>query len=235
MGLTRYLAQTAAEFAANPGAARETAWMACHFSPYGTGLSNLPTALPQGAMVILNDRTPVWGHDPEVILAQLQQTVESLRCRCVLLDFQRPENGEYAAIARRLTTALPCPVGVTSPYARALDCPVFLPPVPLRQKPAEYLRPWQGREIWLEAALDGEEVALTPNGAVSQPLPHPGDEPTPLADEDLCCHYRIDLTPDSARFTLRRTSADLDRLLQTVPALGVTRSVGLWQELRNLE
>ena len=49
------------------------------FFPYSTGLSNLPKALPPGSMVILDDITPIHGHDAEAIAAQLRPLVEALR------------------------------------------------------------------------------------------------------------------------------------------------------------
>ena len=77
MTLPMHLAMTAAELACCDSLPSHPAWMACHFSPYGTGLSNLPEHLPEGALLILNDRTPVFGHDPQVICAQLHQIYEA--------------------------------------------------------------------------------------------------------------------------------------------------------------
>ena len=80
MPLPIYLAMTAAEFRQNPAISGKIGWMACHFSPYGTGLSNCPTELPPGSMLILNDRTPVCGHDPALIAAQLAEMATQLNC-----------------------------------------------------------------------------------------------------------------------------------------------------------
>ena len=56
MALPLYLAQTALEMGGNslPG---RLAYMACHFSPGGQGLSNVPELLPSGAILILDDST----------------------------------------------------------------------------------------------------------------------------------------------------------------------------------
>jgi hypothetical protein len=89
MVLPRYLAQTREEFAVCPSLPEHPAWMACHFSPYGTGLSNLPEALPKGSLLILNDRTPVFGHDPLQVAAQLEESVVRLECSGILLDFSQ--------------------------------------------------------------------------------------------------------------------------------------------------
>lgn len=222
-----YLAMTAAEIHASATLPEKLAWMACHFSPYGTGLSNLPGHLPENSLLILNDRTPVHGHDPERILAELTEAVEKFSCAGVLLDLQRPGSQEAAAIAKRLLT-LPCPVAVSESYAGDLDCPIFLPPVPLRIPLAEYLAPWQGREIWLDAAPGGERITVTAQGAAV--LPETVTEPLPFRDEELLCHYRLELNPNAAVFTLSRTRDDLRDLLGATKKYGVTTAVALWQE-----
>ena len=153
MALPLYLALTAAEMAGNPHPDNLT-YMACHFSSGGKGLSNLPNVLPPGAILILDDSTPMDGHDPDLIGKQLKDLVQKFRCESLLLDFQRPKNNEQQALAKMLSSTLPCPVGVSEPYAKGLSCPVFLPPVPPDMSPSRHLAPWQGREIWLEAALD---------------------------------------------------------------------------------
>ena len=48
MAIGRYFAMTAAEIRGCSALPAGIAWMACHFSPYGTGLSNLPPELPEG-------------------------------------------------------------------------------------------------------------------------------------------------------------------------------------------
>ena len=225
MALPLYLAQTAAEMAGNPLPGR-LAYLACHFSPGGTGLSNLPEALPAGAMLILDDSTPMDGHDLDRVLKQLSAQVERWQCEAVLLDFQRSGVDAQAELARLLTTSLPCPVGVSELYAKGLSCPAFLPPVPPDKPLAEYLAPWKGREIWLEAALEGIILTLTEQGCTAAPLlDFPGDG---LLDERLHCHYTVE---SPAFFRLWRTREDLNGLLENARKQGVTRAVGLWQEL----
>lgn len=227
MDIVHYLAMTAAEIGADPPLPSKIAWMACHFSPYGTGLSNLPRNLPEGSMVILNDRTPICGHDPERVAGQLLE----LDCDSLLLDFQRPEEPQTAAVIQAILDTLPCPVGVSACYAAELDCPIFLPPLPPHVPPAEYLAPWRGREIWLEAALDTVQLTITPEGchiAVADP-----PESLPHQDLRLYCHYHIHVSPQEIRFTLRRTGEDLRSLLDS-RELGIARAVGLFQELGKL-
>ena len=109
MAIRPFLAMTAAEIRGTETLPPKTAWMACHFSPYSTGLSNLPKALPPGSMVILDDITPIHGHDSETIAAQLRPRLDALKCSGVLLDFQRPGYEEAELLARRLSEAPPAP------------------------------------------------------------------------------------------------------------------------------
>ena len=231
MALPLYLALTAAEFQNCSCLPERAAWMACHYSPYALGLSNLPGRLPEGAMLILNDRTPPQGHDPEVIARQLKELADTLHYKYILLDFQRPDLPENAAVAKALAAASPCPVGISELYARELTCPVFLPPVPPHVPPGEYLSPLQGREIWLEAALGGRIITVTEKGSVYSPLASTKALETAMEDMVLHCHYHIRTYDDHIDFTLWRTKDDLQELLREAESLGVTLAVGLWQEL----
>ena len=228
MVLPLYLAMTGAEFAVCSSFPQNVAWMACHFSSYGTGLSNLPPPLPEGAMVILNDRTPIHGHDPDTILQQLM----ALRPSCLLLDFQRPGVDTVMELARILAKELPCPVGVSHIYGKELNCPVFLPPVPPDVALEEYLEPWLGREIWLEAALEGITHTLTEEGCATAPLLHSPAEG--FREESLHCHYQIIPQDKHVDFHLYRTADDLRSLLENAKTHGVTKAVGLYQELRDI-
>lgn len=229
MALPLYLAMTAAEFAACKEYPKNLGWMACHFSAYGAGLSNLPPKLPEGAMLILNDRTPIAGHDAALIARQFAEVLQFQEAACVLLDFQRPGSEETAAVAQAILASLPCPVAVSEPYAKDLACPVFLPPVPPDEPIDQYLAPWKGREIWLEAALDSLCISVTQSGSTTKTIAHASDAGHP--DEALCCHCRVEVHNNCARFHLQRTLEDLDKLLGKAAALGVSTAVGLYQEL----
>ncbi len=233
MAINRYLAMTRAEITSAETLPPCFGYMACQFSPSGAGLSNCPEALPPGAMLILNDRTPLFGHDLQQIAQQLTGLVEQFACACVLLDFERPGVEAAAELATLLVRQLPCPVGVSAAYGKELDCPLFLPPVPPYQPVLDYLAPWQGRELWLELALDGADILLTPEGTkFSPPLPCPavsGKHRDPL----LHCHYTI-RPGETCLFQLGRTKEDLESLTEEAERLGVTCTVGLWQELIGL-
>lgn len=233
MGLRCYLAMTAAEIAGLRPLPTHLAYMACHFSPYSTGLSNIPGSLPPGSLLTLNDRTPICGHDPRLIAAELTRTVRQLKCSGVVLDFQRPENQETAELCRILIQALPCPPAVSAIYAEEFSCPVLLPPVPPDCLLSEHLAPWEGREIWLEAGLNGLQITLTSEGHAYRPLPSQLPPDSLFSDEALHCHYYMRTEAQSAHFFLLRSPEDLRALLREAEALGVTQAIGLYQELGN--
>lgn len=234
MALQCYLAMTAAEFQGVDTLPPYPGWMACHFSCYGLGLSNLPRTLPEGAMVIVNDRTPVDQHNPEVILQQLLALADTFHPGYFLLDFQRPGQAQTAKITRELADQLPCPVGVSQLYAEGLSCPVFLPPPPLHKPLKEYLQSWQGRPIWLEAALAAQIVTVTKDGSIFEPAQVTELPEANFCDDELYCRYHIDCKPDAAIFTLHRDKALLDNMLNEAENLGVELAVGLYQQLGSI-
>lgn len=232
MAITPYLAMTAGEMKGAQAFPPRAGWLSCHFSASGAGLSNLPAALPPGSLLILDDSTPMDGHDPEQIAGQLEDRAKRLACAGVLLDFQRPGAEGVKELIARLEAAVPVPLIVSAAYAAGTDCAVFLPPVPADVLPEEYLSSWRGREIWLEAALDGLEITLTEAGAVRTPLPRwEQPEAAGFRDDGLHCHYRCEVREDAAVFTLWRSPEDLKELLDQAESLGVTAAVGLYQEL----
>ena len=228
MAIPFFLAMTAAEFTKLSTLPPHLAWMACHFSPYGTGLTNLPKALPKNALLILNDRTPLCGHDPETVTQMLLQTAEKFHSCGILLDLQRPGCEQVGSIIEKILT-LPLPVAVSDLYALKYDCPVFLSPPPSHKVLADHIAPWQGREIWLEAALDGCAITVTKEGSqVRLSSEISGD--FPFQDETRHCHYRIETGHSQIRFFFHRTREDVADLLQEAEQLGITHAVGLYQE-----
>lgn len=232
MAIAPFLAMTAAEMRNHSVLPPKIAWMACHFSPYGLGLSNLPTELPPGSLLILDDITPPHGHDSARIAEQLTFCAEAFQCSGILLDFQRQNYPETAALAKHLTGVLPCPTAVSESYAHDLDSPVFLPPISPSVAPEEHFAPWQGREIWLEIGLWGELLTLTQQGCTVTPLSHPDLNREGFTDEKLHSHYNIETKENSAKFTLWRNWDDIQKLLEEAETLDVTTAVGLFQELR---
>lgn len=227
MAIERYLAMTGAEMASAAALPKKAAWMACHFSPYSTGLCNFPAALPKESLLILNDRTPICGHDPERVCQELKETISKLNCVGLLVDFLNPPNRESLALTSYLAANLPVSLGLPPEYAAA-GCAVFAPAVPTLTPVSQYLSRWQGQEIWLELALGGQSVALKADGA------HFGENRFPRkgiihADDALHCHYVIEEQQDAFIFHTWRTAEDLDALLED--AGQIKFAVGLYQEL----
>ena len=227
MAIERYLAMTGAEMASAAALPKKTAWMACHFSPYSTGLCNFPAALPKESLLILNDRTPICGHDPERVCRELKETISKLNCTGLLVDFLNPPNRESLALTSYLAANLPVSLGLPPEYAAA-GCAVFVPAVPTLTPVSQYLSRWQGQEIWLELALGGQAVALKADGA------HFGENRFPRkgiihTNDVLHCHYVIEEQQDACIFHTWRTAEDLDALLED--AGQIKFAVGLYQEL----
>ena len=231
MEIRHYLALTAAEFLSVSEIPAHCAWMACHFSPYGTGLSNLPDSLPDGAALMLNDRIPFCGHDPKRIADQLAQAADALGYSALLLDFHQENIPELKELCAYLTHALPCSTVVSDTYAADLGCPVFLQPCPHHLLLEDHIAPWKNRELWLDLAINGEHICLTEAGAVICPMPMGEIPETGFADPLTHCHYAIETGTDSARFRLWRTAEDLQKLKEAAIALGITRFAGLYQEM----
>ena len=232
MGISHYLAMTAEEIAAAETLPEKLAYMACHFSPYGTGLMALAQDLPRQAMLILNDRIPFCGHDHQIIAAQLAQWIDHLGCSCLLLDFQRQDTP--MELVRFLRKALPLPVGISAVFAQELDCPVFLPPVPPDVLPEAHIAPWAGREIWLDAATEAVKITVDAQGSHREQASLADSQPLPFTHDALCCRYGTKLFSDRAVFTLQRTSEELPQLLEKAEALGVTAAISLYQEIKKL-
>ena len=230
MPLPVYLAMTALEIASDP-LPEKLAYMACHFSSYGCGVVDFPAQLPPDSLLILNDRIPVWQHDPCLVARQLQEAVERLGCCGVVLDLQRPDNPQTAAIARQVAQALPCPVAVSENYAQELGCGVFLSaPRPSRSL-ARHIEAWEGREIWLEAALDSEEITLTTTETSVRSIPFTQPAEPSHKDPSLCCTYHVAVTEQAAVFTITRTQEDLHALAGQAQQFGISRMIGLYQQL----
>ena len=231
MVLPLYLALTAAEISCTSPLPNLCAYMACHFSPYTEGISNIPDTLPLGSILILNDRIPCDHHSPDLVAWQLAAAVERLGCESVLLDFERPPELETGAMVRSVVQSLSCPVAVTEAFAEAFSCPVFLSPSPLHMSLEAHLAPWQGREIWLEAALCQEQITVKNTGTDFHPVFPTQQLEGGFYDQKLLCRYHTVISDDRITFTLFDTQDTLHQKLEFAHSLGVARAVGLYQEL----
>ena len=139
MALPLYLAMTPSEMSSAEVFPTNFAYMACHFSPYSQGLSNLPTSLPDGTMLILNDNFPCQGHSASLIAHQIKEVMDQFRCESLLLDFQRPPTPKTEQIVNTIFRDHTYPVAVPAAYVNDWDGPVFLSPCPLHVTLEEYL------------------------------------------------------------------------------------------------
>lgn len=208
------------------------AYMACRFSPYSSGLTNLPSHLPPDSILLLEDSMPIAGHDPQAAAEQLNELIHRFSPCALLLDFQNPVSDEGKHMIETLLQALHCPVAVTESYASILDCPVFLSPPPVNKPLREHLLPWQTRDIFLEVTGDRQQFTVTATGCSKTPLPADAVYDTPRSDSALHCHYSVEVFEDKAVFTLQRTRDDLLELAREALQLGVRSAVGLYQELK---
>lgn len=231
MAIKGYTAMTAAEFFTRDISPARPAWMACHFSCYSTGLTNLPKELPKGAMVIINDRTPIDRHDPAYIKEQLKALADTCQPDCFLLDFQRAGSEQTRQLAAALAKNLPCPVGISELYAEDLDCPVFVAAPPIDRPLQTHLQPWAGREIWLELATDDQCAMITENDCRIFPADSENADNLPHTDQAVHCRYRVSMEDTCARLHLQRGIPELQAMLQEAEDLGVQIAVGLYQQL----
>ena len=228
MSIHGYLAMTPAQIRSARPLPRSLGWMSCHFSE--EGIRDLPQSLPPGSLLILDDSRPPDALDLELICSQLETAIGKNGCSGLLLDFQRKGLQGIDSLVKALTQALPCPVALSETYAALSSGPVFLSLPPAHRSLEASVRPWAGRELWLEIGFGAEIITVRPEGAAIEealsPLP-----PCPLADPRLCCHYAIETSDDRAVFYLRRSPQDLKALLLRAQALGITRNAALYSEL----
>lgn len=207
----------------------KAAYMACHFSAGGKGLSNLPQYLTPGSILLLDDSMPVQGHDKETVVKQIQELAEHFAPKAVLLDFQRPRTEESDAMVSAILQAAPCPVAPPPVYAAARNCPVFLPP-PAVNKPLDaHLQPWLARGIFLEIAPETVQFTITNDGCITQPVSW--EETLPMDNKRSHCHYRKEEFPEKVVVTVTRSLDDLAALSKEAYDMGVLGTVGLYQEL----
>lgn len=188
-------------------------------------LGNWPDELPPAALLVLTDRLP-FGGDP----VRIAGAVKELNCSGVLLDFEREPDADSKMVADALFEALPCPVAAPPGFVEDSPHAVFLPSCPLHVPLAEFLRPWQSRDIWLEAALWQQTVTVTAGGTRYGPAT-PADRQGGVLDETLRCRCLTEIGEEEVRFTLFDTPDTLRSKLELAASLGVSRAVGLYQEL----
>lgn len=231
MRIRCYLAMTCAEFSATAEVGAPIAWMACHFSCYGAGLSNLPPKLPKGSVVIVNDRTPPHGHDMDTVLLQLQRIEKEQEDISFLFDFQRPGDRELTQLVSCLDQALSRPFAVSEGYAENTGCAVFIQAPPPHLSLKNRITGYQGREIWLELALETEKATVSNDGCQFSLLADTALKEPVFYNTELICRYHTDIFSQHAEFTMQRGKEEINALLQEAEALKIQTAVGLYQQL----
>lgn len=232
MALPLYLAMTREEISLH-SLPSLPAYMACHFSPYGRGLQDLPENLPNGSMLILNDRIPPWKQDPLLVAKELSQAAENLSCSGILMDFQQPQNPLLREVVQQVCQVLSLPCAVTENYANEASCGVLIA-APLPNQPlSSKISGWEGRDLWLETAPETVRYTITRDTCHFQQWEEPASD-FPHCDPRLCCRYQIEVKTDHAIITLCRIWEDLQALLAQAEELGFTRAVGLYQQLGSM-
>lgn len=232
MFLPIYLATTAHEFTEFKEFPSTLCYLSCHFSASAGGLSNFPSKLPPGSILCVDDSTPIGNHQPNIVTRQLKELIDRFHPCGILLDFQRPDNPWAPDMIESILACTDIPVSVSHIYAKDFDCPVFLPPLPFRMTVAEYLQPWNGREIWLELGNDKEMAIITESSFGAERIDRVPDNKMQFRDSSLLCHYSTHIKQDHIAIYFHRTQQDLRQLQQQAQQLGVTKFLGLWQQLR---
>ena len=232
MSLRFYLAMTEAEIRSATSLPRHLAYMACHFSPYGMGLTNIPKQLPPGSILIVNDRVPVFHHNSELILRQLTAAVQKLNVFGVLLDFQICDVPLTTQIVKTLADSLPCPVAVSPAYGEALSCPIFSAPA-LHQRFCDFPPIKKGRSLWLDTYQETALYKVTPNGCTTGKSARISGNS--FLDETLQCRYAFSVEKDGAVFTLSRQASEMTGYLQVAQQAGVSVAVGLYQQFSHMD
>ena len=184
--------------------------------PHAAYLLLEPSDVPPGVLPVVTDRFPL---DRQWLLRICQGR------EAVLLDFERPPTAEVREIIRNL----PCPAAAPPGYAD--EGPVFLSSAPLHVPMEEYLAPWKGREIWLEAAVQKQTVTITAEGCTVFPPCTNTDLTNGYYCEKLRCRFTQKFTENQAVFTLFDTSDTLKTKIRHASDLGTARFIGLYQEL----
>lgn len=226
MKIPFYLAMTAEEFLPTARLPAHLAYLGTHFSENGSGLVGLPDKVPEGSILIIDDRTPFQDHDLKMILRQIRETYENNRCTGILLDFQKP----YSENLRRVTEAVlhdfPGHTAVTKEYFSD-SAILFLPLLP-GDDIAASLSPFAGRNIWLDLSPSPISCLIASGCYISE---NKKSAACPLQDTALNCHYGTALRQDGIQFTLQRTIDDCSSLLEKAAALGVSAGFALYQEI----
>ena len=203
MGLPLYLAVSGLEIHTIPHPARF--------------LLDPAQTLPPGVLPVITDFRPLTEEAVDRLCRAAQNWERAV------LDLEHPPT----PAARTLLRRLPCPAAAPPGYG---DGPVFLPPAPLYVPLEDYLAPWRGREIWLEAALQQQTITVTSEGVRFSPAV-PARWEGGFECRELCCRFTQEIREHQVVFTLFDTRETLPDKLDRARELGVHAALGLYCEL----
>ena len=190
------------------------------FSPAFLPWEETSEDLPKGTLLVLHDALPL--EDPAPILEAVNK---SEPCG-ILLDFQKP--GRESTV-KALWGNLPRPIAVSEPYANTVEGAVFLSPCPPDRPLEAHIAPWKHREIWLDTTPEVLLLTINTTGCTAESRPTPPNSPH-FTHETLCCRYKIETAPNQITFTLWRDKQMLEAHTHQAQTLGVTKTMGLFQE-----
>ncbi len=215
----RYLAVTEKEIGNISG---PVAWMACRFAQKHPGLDNLPSRLPEGSLIILDDLQPISGHSPARIARQLETLCRQHRPAGILLDLQRKKTPQAMQMVKALLQIQETPIALTAEYAREFSCPVLVT-APMHQKLQQVIAPWKNREIWLDIPMG--QVTIRQGKLTDEKATHTGNYQW---DRFLCCGYA---KTGQDTYALCRNKAMLPKILEEAARLGIPKALLLASEI----
>ncbi len=235
MSIPLFLAITPAEFAHLPELPNPLAWMSVRLSLTSPGLSNVPSQLPPGSLIIFDDKTPWSGHSVELVCKEMTTLLLNTKAYGLLLDFERAPTPETILLVKALSQCckeIGIPLAAPEGYGGDESVAVFTSPFPCWKKPTETSN--DHRALWLDASPTAHALRITQDHAVGIALPYPPETPPEEDqihwDESLHCAYWTDFDGDGLVITMYRTPEKTTELLAELPSSPFRLAVGVWRE-----
>lgn len=236
MSIPFFLAISAREFPFLSELPPNVAWMSAHFSSSGPGLSNLPSNLPEGSLLILDDQTPWAGHNTEMVCREMVESLLKNRASGLLLDFERPVTPETAMLTEALSQCcreIGVMLGAPESYAEGEDTAVFIPPLPCQTPPEKLYR--KNRKLWLDVSPGAYLLHIAAQGATGQVADQhsfPDGSYPVFTDPVLHCSYRSRPNAGGIDILLSHSRESIESLLTALDEQAVQLAIGLYREFR---
>lgn len=234
MSIPLFLAFTAEEFSQKVPFPAKTAWMSVHFSPNGSGLTNLPPQLPQGSLILLDDHIQWANHSIERVCQELVTVLQRTESIGLLLDFEREPTAETLLLTKalgRCCKELGVALSAPPKYLLEDDTTLFLSPFPCSIAP-ENIDPQ--RKVWLDISPVCHSIRISKDCTIGSPAPYtragiPNSQEV-YWDEDLLCNYYSEADGDDIRITLFRDATSAAKLLNRLNPAKIQLAIGLWRD-----